>query len=109
MSAMDMPFQPADPTILKSLHPGDAVEGTLRVVKEDGEVKEYQLLDLKVTKARQRPPARCHRHFKEENFFFVNNHGGWNWAIRTEDFTMTGQDGEIRSKTFRFCATEWLF
>ena len=33
-----------------SLHPGDKVEGTLHVEKQDGAVKDYQLRDLKVTK-----------------------------------------------------------
>jgi protein SCO1/2 len=55
MSAMTMPFTLNDRAILGELHPGDAVEGTLRVEKVDGSVKDYQLRDLKVTQP-ARPP-----------------------------------------------------
>ena len=39
-----------------TLQPGDSVEGTLRVEKEDGVVSDYELRDLKVTKPA--PPRR---------------------------------------------------
>lgn len=51
MKAMTMPFEPANSSILEELNPGDAVEGTLHVVKQDGAVRDYQLRDLHVTKA----------------------------------------------------------
>ena len=52
MKAMTMPFEPADPSRSSGLlHPGDEVEGTLHVEKQDGAVRDYQLRDLKVTKA----------------------------------------------------------
>jgi protein SCO1/2 len=50
MDAMVMPFAYKDNEFLKTLKIGDEVEGTLRVVKEDGVVADYELLDLAVTR-----------------------------------------------------------
>jgi protein SCO1/2 len=49
MDAMLMPFPYKDNEFLKTLKIGDVVEGTLRVVKEDGVVADYDLRDLEVT------------------------------------------------------------
>jgi protein SCO1/2 len=49
MEAMTMPFTLEDRDELDDLRPGDEVEGTLLVVKEHGEVKDYELKDLVVT------------------------------------------------------------
>jgi protein SCO1/2 len=91
MGAMTMPFAPADRAILGTLHPGDEVAGTLRVEQEDGAVKDYQLLGLKVTRPAE-PPAQ------------VLDFSGGKVQLRpgprrlevgdpVPDFTMTGQDG----------------
>jgi len=91
MDAMTMPFQLSDPTVLESINPGDEVEGTLRVVKQDGAVTEYQLLDLKVTK-----PVEPPMHVIEVSRGKVQIRQP---VRRLElgdpvpDFTMTGQDG----------------
>ncbi len=49
MKAMTMPFEPEDQAILGLLRPGDMVEGTLHVEKQDDAVRDYRLRDLKVT------------------------------------------------------------
>ena len=49
MKAMTMPFTLKDPKELDDVQPGDEVEARLRVVREAGEVKDYELLDLVVT------------------------------------------------------------
>jgi protein SCO1/2 len=95
MGAMTMPFHVENRESLDDLRPGDQVEGRLRVELEGGETKDYQLLDLTVTKPaapaplvldlsgkapRLRPqPKRLER------------------GDPVSDFTMTGQDG----KTFK--------
>ena len=56
MRAMTMPFTIKDRESLEDLYPGDEVEGTLRVAKENGEVKDYELLDLVVSRPATRPP-----------------------------------------------------
>ncbi len=86
-----MPFQPSDPAILKSLHPGDEVEGTLRVVKEDGAVKEYQLLDLKVTKPAE-PPTHV-IDVSKGKVQIRQQPRRLELGDPVPDFTMTGQDG----------------
>ena len=50
MEAMTMPFHVENPATLEDLRPGDEVEGKLRVERKNGEVSDYQLLDLTVTK-----------------------------------------------------------
>jgi protein SCO1/2 len=92
MKAMTMPFQPADESVLGLLHPGDAVEGILHVEKQDGAVRDYQLRDLRVTKAaapkalspdisRSRVPLR-----EKPPILRVGE--------EVPDFAMTGQDGK---------------
>jgi protein SCO1/2 len=49
MDAMTMPFSYADRAVLDRLAPGDRVKGKLRVEKENGLVRDYQLVDLAVT------------------------------------------------------------
>jgi Cu/Ag efflux protein CusF len=55
MNAMTMRFAYADRAFLAGLHQGDAVEGTLRVVREDGAVIDYELLGLEVKKPASGP------------------------------------------------------
>lgn len=50
MEAMTMPFHLEDAAILDDLRPGDEVEGKLHVEREQGQVKDYRLHDLTVTK-----------------------------------------------------------
>ena len=55
MDAMTMPFDVKDREVLDDLRPGDEVEGTLRVVSERGVVKDYELVDLQVTRPAPAP------------------------------------------------------
>ena len=55
MDAMTMPFDVKDREVLDDLRPGDEVEGTLRVVSERGVVKDYELVDLRVTRPAPAP------------------------------------------------------
>jgi protein SCO1/2 len=48
MDAMVMPFPCTDREFLEKVKFGDLVEGTLRVVKEDGDVAEYEIRDMEV-------------------------------------------------------------
>jgi protein SCO1 len=50
MDTMEMRFLYKDRDLLRELKPGDEVEGTLRVVRENGAVIEYELKDLEVKK-----------------------------------------------------------
>ncbi len=50
MGAMTMPFTLKDRALLDDLHPGDEVEGMLRVEWEHAMVKDYELVDLFVTR-----------------------------------------------------------
>jgi protein SCO1/2 len=54
MEAMTMPFTLKDKEALEDVRPGDEVEGSLRVMSERGEVKDYDLTNLVVT--RPAPP-----------------------------------------------------
>ncbi len=95
MGAMTMPFKPEDPAILDSLHPGDTVEGNLRVVREAEAVKEYQLLDLKVTKPAE-PPTQV-IDVSKGNVLIRQQPRRLEPGDSVPDFTMTNQDG----KTFK--------
>jgi protein SCO1/2 len=50
MNAMTMSFAIKDRATLGSLHPGDEIEGVLRVETEAGEVKDYELTGLVVSR-----------------------------------------------------------
>ncbi len=58
---MNMRFPYKDRAFLAGLHEGDAVEGTLRVVREDGAVVDYELLGLQVTEAGPAAPDGARR------------------------------------------------
>jgi protein SCO1/2 len=92
MPAMTMPFQLADPSSLESIQPGDEVEGTLRVVKEDGAVKEYHLVDLKVTRPAE-PPARVIE-ISKGKVQVREQPRRLEPGDPVPDFAMTGQDGK---------------
>jgi len=89
---MTMPFEPANREVLDTLEAGDSVEGTLRVVREDGAVQDYQLLNLKVTKAAAESPETGPDRPKGKVTVRPQ-------VVRLQvgdpvpDFTMTGQDG----------------
>jgi len=95
MGAMTMPFTLKDPKLLDDVNVGDEVEGSLRVEREGGEVKDYELTDLAVSRP---APAQG---------LSLNLSGGkpslgaaaqvLKPGDEVPDFTMTGQDG----KTFR--------
>ena len=95
MEAMTMPFHVDDQAVLDDLRAGDQVEGKLRVELENGETRDYRLVDLVVSKPALAPPL-------------VLDVSGKTPRLRTQpkrlepgepvpDFTMTGQDG----KTFK--------
>ena len=92
MEAMTMPFHVENPATLEDLRPGDQVEGKLRVERKNGEISNYQLLDLTVTKPALAAPL-------------VLDLSGKSPVLRARpkrlekgdpvpDFTMTGQDGK---------------
>ncbi|MGP0069484.1 MAG: SCO family protein, partial [Isosphaeraceae bacterium] len=92
MGAMTMPFKLSEPASVEDFQPGDQVEGRLQVVSEDGAVKDYQLLDLKVTKPAEPPThvldvskgkVRIREHPKRLEL-----------GDPVPDFSMTGQDGK---------------
>src|SRR4051794_1088864 len=56
MPAMTMPFALKDRSLFDDLRPGDEVEGKLRVEYEGGEVKDYELRDLVVSRPAPAPP-----------------------------------------------------
>jgi protein SCO1/2 len=92
MPAMTMPFRLESQAGLEDLRPGDLVEGKLRVELENGQTKDYQLLDLTVTKPAL-PPSST-----------LDVSGGipqlrprpkrLEAGDPVPDFTMTGQDGK---------------
>lgn len=95
MGAMTMPFTLKDRSLLDDVHPGDEVEGSLRVVREGGEVQDYELTDLIVS--RTAPPAPLSLNLAGG----APSVGPAAKALKpgdpVPDFAMTGQDG----KTFR--------
>ena len=95
MEAMTMPFRIEDVAVLDDLRVGDQVEGKLQVDLENGETRDYRLVDLVVTKPALAAPM-------------VLDLSGNTPQLRIQpkrlepgepvpDFTMTGQDG----KTFK--------
>src|SRR5205823_6448946 len=91
MSAMTMPFKPANPAILATVQPGDHVEGTLRVETAAGAVKDYQLLDLKVTEPAEPPPRILD--LSNGKVPLRQQPRRLEVGEPVADFTMTGQDG----------------
>ena len=96
MDAMTMPFTIKDPKLLDDVRVGDEVEGALRVERERGEVKDYELTDLVVSRPAPAPALN------------LNLSGGQGATIEAAplvlkpgdevpDFTMTRVDG----KSFR--------
>ena len=87
MRAMTMPFTIKDRETIAELYTGDEVEGTLRVEKEDGEVKDYELVDLVVSRPAERPL---------DTALSLETVPGPKLLARGEtvpDFAMTDQDG----------------
>ncbi len=93
MEAMTMPFRLEKGAELEDLRPGDSVEGKLRVELENGQTKDYQLLDLAVTEPAPAAPL-------------VLDLSGAAPQLRVRpkrlevgdpvpDFSMTGQDGKV--------------
>jgi protein SCO1/2 len=93
MAAMTMPFHLDDRKVLEELRTGDEVEGRLRVALEHGQTKDYQLVDLTVTKPAPATPL-------------VLDLSGGAPQLRARpkrlevgdqvpDFALTGQDGKV--------------
>ncbi len=92
MEAMTMPFRIDDPAVLEEVQPGDQVEGKLEVQQENGQTKDYRLVDLRVAKPALAAPL-------------VLDLSGPAPRLRVQpkrlvpgdlvaDFAMTGQDGK---------------
>jgi protein SCO1/2 len=99
MSAMTMPFKPADPAILPSLKPGDRVEGTLSVEMQDGAVADYRLVDLKVTEpgkstAEPAKSAPLVLDVSKGKVHLRQQPHRLEVGEPVPDFAMTGQDGQ---------------
>ena len=87
MRAMTMPFTIKDRETVADLYVGDEVEGTLRVDKENGEVKDYELLDLVVSRPAERPSGS----FSAENL--TTQAKALQPGETVPDFAMTDQEG----------------
>jgi protein SCO1/2 len=97
MSAMTMPFPLADRALLDTLREGDEVEGTLRVERRDGAVTDYQLVGLKVTKAREPAPAARVIDLSRGTLVVREQPKRLQIGDAVPDFTMTAEDGSRRS------------
>jgi protein SCO1/2 len=91
MKAMTMPFKPVNREILETLRAGDEVEGTLRVEEEDGAVKDYRLLDLKVSRPAE-PPAKV-LEVSKGKVQVRQQTPRLQVGEAVPDFAITGQDG----------------
>jgi protein SCO1/2 len=60
MAAMTMTFRLKDASALEDVRPGDEVEATLVVVKQGGEVSDYELNDLVVSRPAPAPAVTIH-------------------------------------------------
>ena len=58
MDAMTMPFTLKDHALLDDVRAGDEVEGSLRVERAEGEVKDYELTDLVVSRPAPAAPLK---------------------------------------------------
>jgi protein SCO1/2 len=92
MKAMTMPFRPVDESILGLLKPGDTVEGILRVEKQDGAVRDYQLRELKVTKPAT--PKALVLDISKGKVPLREQPSRLEVGEPVPDFAMTGQDGK---------------
>jgi len=92
MDAMKMRFSFKDHAVLDRLEPGDAVEGTLQVEKENGVVLDYRLRGLAVT--RPAPPRRLVKGESADNLPLRDQPRRLEIGDLVPDFTMTNQDGK---------------
>jgi len=93
MDAMKMRFSFKDHAVLDRLEPGDAVQGTLRVERENGAVIDYQLRDLAVT--RPSPPYRLVEGDRAGNVPMGDQPRRLEIRDVVPDFAMTNQDGKV--------------
>jgi protein SCO1 len=93
MPAMQMPFHYKDRTFLDKLRPGDTVEGTLRVERAQGAVREYELLSLSVTKAATPAPAIA-LDISRKQALMREEPRRLEIGDPVPDFAMTSQDGQ---------------
>jgi protein SCO1/2 len=92
MSAMTMPFKPADESVLGRLHPGDEVEGVLHVERQDGAVQDHQLRELKVIKPAA--PRSLVLDVSKGKVQLREQPPRLEVGEDVPDFAMTGQDGK---------------
>ena len=88
-----MRFAYKDKNTLATLRPGDLVEGTLRVERAHGAVRNYELSDLQVTKARA-ARASGPRYLQKQGPRGAQQHRLLAVGEPVPDFTMTNQDGQ---------------
>ena len=92
MDAMTMPFTLKNPKLLEDVHPGDEVEGTLRIEKEAGEVKDYELTDLVVS--RPAPASALSLNLSSAAPSLTSLPNQLAPGEQVPDFTMTDEDGK---------------
>lgn len=95
MAAMTMPFTVKDRQDLEDVHPGDEVEGSLRVETAGGEVSRYELTSLSVS--RYAPPPALTLNLSGGKPELATAPKVLRPGDPVPDFTMTDQDG----KTFK--------
>jgi protein SCO1/2 len=92
MEAMTMPFSVKDRAILDELEVGDEVEGKLRVESAGGEVEDYELVDLAVSRPALAPALTLNLSGGEPQLGLTPKRLDPGEAV--PDFTMTTEDGE---------------
>jgi protein SCO1 len=93
MDAMRMRFAYKDKNVLATLRPGDLVEGTLRVERALGAVRNYELLGLKVLEPA--PPVQSAPDISKNKAVVGPQHRLLAVGETVPDFTMTDQDGQL--------------
>jgi len=92
MDAMTMPFTLKNRQVLDDVHPGDEVEGTLRIDRENGEVRDYELTDLVV--ARPAPAPSLSLNLAGGKAELKEAVRPLKPGERVPDFTVTDEDGK---------------
>jgi len=96
MEAMVMPFEPADPSLLEDVYPGDEVEGTLQVELDgEGRIVAMELADLLVLKPAPPPePESGEITIVGDTEMFREPRPELEPGAPVPDFTLTDQNGE---------------
>jgi protein SCO1/2 len=97
MKAMTMPFPVKDRTLLDDLRAGDDVKGTLRVERAGGEVKDYTLVDLTVSKPALAAPPPLRLSTAGGKLQLAPVPRRLEPGEEVPDFTMTTEDGTTQA------------